>query len=98
MSAQGFDTWILEVRGVGLSTIGDSLEENEECLKNLSEIDSAISDEIGKNSASPARSIRLENLGSPEVTTKFEEMRLTRSFMDIFTRISEKLAGFLNPG
>ncbi|KOM54424.1 hypothetical protein LR48_Vigan10g031600 [Vigna angularis] len=97
MSAQGFDTWILEVRGVGLSTIGDSLEENEECLKNLSEIDSAISDEIGKNSASPARLMGLENLGSPEITTKFEEMRLTRSFMDIFTRISEKLAGFLNP-
>ncbi|WVZ15170.1 hypothetical protein V8G54_012736 [Vigna mungo] len=79
------------IRGF-LSTIGDSLEENEECLKNLSEIDSAISDEIGKN-----RLMRLENLGSPEVTTKFEEMRLTRSFMDIFTRISEKLAGFLNP-
>jgi len=97
MSAQGFDTWILEVRGVGLSTIGDSLEEDEECLKNLSEIDSDISDGIGKTSASPARVMEFQNVGSPDVT-KFEEMKLTRKFMDIFTRISEKLAGFLNPG
>ncbi|XP_027923804.1 uncharacterized protein LOC114181530 [Vigna unguiculata] len=95
MSAQGFDTWILELRGAGLSTIADSLEEDEECLKKLSEIDSAISDELGKSSASPAR---FKNLGSPEVITKSEEMRLTRRFMDIFTRISEKFAGFLNPG
>ncbi|KAK8470471.1 hypothetical protein PHAVU_004G153400 [Phaseolus vulgaris] len=97
MSAQGFDTWILEVRGAGLSTIGDSLEEDDECLKNLSEIDSAIRDEIGKSSASPARVMGFKDLGSPEVITKFEEMRLTRRLMDIFTRISENLAGFLNP-
>ncbi|KAL5161274.1 hypothetical protein HKD37_07G018590 [Glycine soja] len=109
MSAQGFDTWILEVRGAGLSTLGDSLEEDEECLKNFSKIDSVINDDIGESSASSATAVGLENLGASfvsevphmkrrgsEVVTKYKEMRLTTRFMEVLTRISERLAGFLN--
>ncbi|KAK7380063.1 hypothetical protein VNO78_32432 [Psophocarpus tetragonolobus] len=109
MSAQGFDTWILEVRGAGLSTLGDSLEEDEECLKNISESDSVINDGIGNSRVSSARTMGFKNLGAsfvPEVPhmkrrgsegeTKYEEMRLTTRFMEIFLRISERIAGFLS--
>ncbi|XP_057446987.1 uncharacterized protein LOC130738837 isoform X2 [Lotus japonicus] len=75
MSAQGFDTWTLELRGAGLSTKGDSLVEDEECLKNLYGIDSAINDEL---------------------VTKSEEVRPTTRLMEIFTRASDRLAGFLH--
>ncbi|XP_061353246.1 uncharacterized protein LOC133298024 [Gastrolobium bilobum] len=107
MSAQGFDTWILEVRGAGLSTHGDSLEEDEEYLKNLSEIDSAIND--GKSNASSARALGFKNLGASfesevphmkkrgsGIVTNDEELQLTSGLMDIFTRISDRLAGFLS--
>ncbi|KAH1241270.1 hypothetical protein GmHk_07G018895 [Glycine max] len=90
MSAQGFDTWILEVRGAGLSTLGDSLEEDEECLKNFSKIDSVINDDIGESKVP-----HMKRRGS-EVVTKYKEMRLTTRFMEVLTRISERLAGFLN--
>ncbi|XP_019436701.1 PREDICTED: uncharacterized protein LOC109343039 isoform X5 [Lupinus angustifolius] len=55
MAAQGFDTWILELRGAGLSTHGDNLKEDEECLKNLSRIDSAVND--GQSSASSGQQL-----------------------------------------
>ncbi|KAI4347216.1 hypothetical protein L6164_008048 [Bauhinia variegata] len=42
MSAQGFDTWTLEVRGAGLSTNGVSLMEDKQYLSNLAGIDSAL--------------------------------------------------------
>ncbi|KAK7271215.1 hypothetical protein RJT34_26929 [Clitoria ternatea] len=111
MSAHGFDTWTLEVRGAGLSTLGDSLEEDEECLKNLAEIDSMIKDGIGKSTASSAKAIGFKDHGASfvseipqvkrrgsEVITKYEEMQLTTRLMEIFTRMSERFAGFLNKG
>lgn len=112
MSAQGFDTWTLEVRGAGLSTLGDSLEEDKEFLKNFSEIDSAIiNNGIDKSSASSARAVGFKNLGASfvseaphmkrrglEVITKHEEMWLTTRFVEIFTKITERLSGFLNRG
>ncbi|KAL2605718.1 hypothetical protein GLYMA_09G180200v4 [Glycine max] len=96
MSAQGFDTWILEVRGAGLSTLGDSLEEDEECLKNFSKIDSVINDDIGESSASFVSEVPHMKTRGSEVVTKYEEMQLMTRFMEILTRISERLAGFLN--
>lgn len=96
MSAQGFDTWTLEVRGAGLSTLGDRVEEDEECLKNFSEIDSAINDDIGESSAAFASEVRQKKRGGSEAITKSEEMRFTVRFKEIFKSMSERLAGFLN--
>lgn len=108
MSAQGFDTWTLEVRGSGLSTHIDSLAEDEEFLKNMSGINSAVND--GKSSAS-ARALGFKNHSASfesevpqmkrrgsDVVTKYEELRLTTRLMEIFTRISDRLSGFLNGG
>ncbi|CAL0323951.1 unnamed protein product [Lupinus luteus] len=106
MAAQGFDTWILEVRGAGLSTHGDNLEEDEECLKNLSRIDSAVND--GQSSASSGRVRRLKNfddsfesevphmkmIGSG-VVTKNEELHVRTRLTDIFARMSDRVAKIL---
>ncbi|KAF1882600.1 hypothetical protein Lal_00002780 [Lupinus albus] len=101
MAAQGFDTWILEVRGAGLSTHGDNLEEDEECLKNLSRIDSAVND--GQSSASSGRVWGLENFGDSfesevphmigsEVVTKYEELHIRTRLTGIFSRMSDRVA------
>lgn len=108
MSAQGFDTWTLEVRGAGLSTHGDNLEEDEECLKNLYGVHSAIN---GGNNSASSRALGFKNIGTSfesggphmkkrgsEVVAKYEELWLTTRLMEIFTRISDRLVGFLNGG
>ncbi|XP_039691121.1 uncharacterized protein [Medicago truncatula] len=92
MSSQGFDTWTLEVRGAGLSTYADSLEEDEERLKNSSGIDS----EIKNLSASFGSEVsQIKRRGSEEAT-KLEELRPTTRMMEIFTRMSDSLASFLD--
>ncbi|KAJ1381370.1 hypothetical protein SESBI_45190 [Sesbania bispinosa] len=96
-----FECWV--------STCGNSLEEDEECLKNLYGIDSAIND--GKINASSSRALGFKNLGASfesevpnrkrrvsEVEGKYEELPLTPRFMEIFTRISDRLTGFLSRG
>ncbi|MED6109908.1 hypothetical protein PIB30_037904 [Stylosanthes scabra] len=95
MSAQGFDTWTLEVRGAGLSTHGDNSEEDPEISG-------------GKNSASSSRTLGFSNLGAsldtegtqlkrggPEFVAKFEELWQTTSLMELFTGTSDRLQAFL---
>lgn len=93
MSAQGFDTWTLEVRGAGLSTYGHSLEKDEECLTDSSEIDSAIND---SKSSSFERALEFKNLdASFESEAKFEESQPTARLMEVLTGMSERLLSFL---
>lgn len=94
MSAQGFDTWTLEVRGAGLSTYGHSLEKDEECLTDSSEIDSAIND---SKSSSFERALEFKNLGASfeSEDIKYEESRPTERLMEVLTGMSERLLSFL---
>ncbi|CAJ2637095.1 unnamed protein product [Trifolium pratense] len=100
MSAQGFDTWTLEVRGAGLSTYADSVEE-EECLKKLSETDSANND--GKSSDFE-RALGFKNLSASfeidgsqmkRTGSEAEELRPATRLMEIFARMSDSLASIL---
>ncbi|KAI5441600.1 hypothetical protein KIW84_010893, partial [Lathyrus oleraceus] len=94
MSAQGFDTWTLEVRGAGLSTYGHSLEKDEECLTDSSEIDSAIND---SKSSAFERELEFKNLGASfESEDKYEESRPTVRLMEVLTGMSERLLSFLD--
>jgi hypothetical protein len=104
MSAQGFDTWTLEVRGAGLSTYADSVEEDEEHLKKLSETDSANND---GNSSGFERASGFKNLSASfesEVSqmkrrgSEAGELRPTTSFMETVTRMSDSLASILGRG
>lgn len=93
MSAQGFDTWTLEVRGAGLSTYGDSLEKDEECLTNSSEIDSAIND---SKSSDFERALEFKNLGASfDSEAKFDESRPSAKLVEVLTGMSERLLSFL---
>ncbi|XP_019436698.1 PREDICTED: uncharacterized protein LOC109343039 isoform X2 [Lupinus angustifolius] len=103
MAAQGFDTWILELRGAGLSTHGDNLKEDEECLKNLSRIDSAVND--GQSSASSGRVWELKNFGDsfeseiPRMkmigSEVYEELHIRTRLTDICARMSDRVASIL---
>ncbi|CAK8534068.1 unnamed protein product [Lathyrus sativus] len=94
MSAQGFDTWTLEVRGAGLSTYGDSLEKDEECLTDSPEIVSALND---SKSSAFERALEFKNQGASfESEAKFEESRPTARFVEVLTGMSERLLSFLN--
>lgn len=106
MSAQGFDTWTLEVRGAGLSSYADSSEKDEKCLKNSSDIDSAINN---GRSSDFERELEFKNLSASfesevsqmktrglEAVTKSDELRLTSRLMEIFTRMSDRFASFLS--
>lgn len=108
MSAQGFDTWTLEVRGAGLSSYADSSEKDEKCLKNSSDIDSAINN---GRSSDFERELEFKNLSASfesevsqmktrglEAVTKSDELRLTSRLMEIFTRMSDRFASFLSDG
>ncbi|PNX65637.1 hypothetical protein L195_g062699, partial [Trifolium pratense] len=92
----GFDTWTLEVRGAGLSTYADSVEE-EECLKKLSETDSANND--GKSSDFE-RALGFKNLSASfeidgsqmkRTGSEAEELRPATRLMEIFARMSDSL-------
>jgi hypothetical protein len=102
MSAQGFDTWTLEVRGAGLSTYADSVEEDEESLKKSSETDS--SNNNGKSSDFE-RTLGFKNLSASfesEVSqmkrsgSEAGELRPTTSFMEIVTRRLQTMIGGQN--
>ncbi|GAU30741.1 hypothetical protein TSUD_145380 [Trifolium subterraneum] len=106
MSAQGFDTWTLEVRGAGLSTYADSGEDDEECLKKLSETDSANND--GKSSDFE-RALGFKNLSASfesEVSqmkrrgseAEAGELCPTTRLIEIVTRMSDSFASFLGRG
>ncbi|KAK2397467.1 hypothetical protein P8452_18439 [Trifolium repens] len=101
MSAQGFDTWTLEVRGAGLSTYADSVEEDEECLKKSSETDSANNDgkssdfEIALGFKNHSASFESEVSQMKRRGSEAGELRPTTSFMEIVTRMSDSLASIL---
>ncbi|KAI9101582.1 hypothetical protein K1719_023826 [Acacia pycnantha] len=81
MSAQGFDTWTLEVRGSGLSTHGVDLKE--------------IFNDLGDSFDSETPYMKIRGLES-EIVTKYEELRPTATLMDVFTRLANKVSEFIN--
>jgi hypothetical protein len=107
MSGQGFDTWVLEVRGAGLSTRGMDFKEVGQPLDAM--VDSSVKSGMdgafpsGQHSTSePAAfidsDISIVNRESKETVSKSDDLKLVTKFMETFSLLSEKLAGFLNGG
>lgn len=98
MSAQGFDTWILEVRGAGLSTYGVNSQENGQYIE--SRVSSAGAWQVMNLGASFESEIPYMKSKGPEAetVTKNEELKLTGKLMDIFIRLTNKVSGFLSGG
>lgn len=110
MCEQGFDTWILEVRGAGLSM-------HESNPKEIEQSAHAISEKMEAGAASAAESVRVssESLNSnesaptesrfailnkdpAELPTVFEESVLVTKLTETFITLSNRVSGFLSEG
>eukprot|EP01018_Ginkgo_biloba_P026031 Gb_11999 [translate_table: standard] len=110
MSIQGFDTWILEFRGAGLSKREGEPTANEICAKNgvSGEVmESLIED--GSNSSSAISGKNLEEIDiqaeaefsrvrEEKYETAWDTSEFTTRLSETFLRFSEKLANLLNEG
>ncbi|KAK8561541.1 hypothetical protein V6N13_149288 [Hibiscus sabdariffa] len=111
MSGQGFETWILEVRGAGLSVQGSNFKEIKENADAVSEQMEAVAKSV-TNGVSPMQQpndvsgsfsdsdsefcfLGEEPIG---VTTAWDESKLVSKLTDILMRLSERLSGFLSDG
>lgn len=111
MSNQGYDTWILEVRGAGLSAQGAEASAIEQSVQ-----DGIASELIKSTSGVPDGDLPTElqpavkDLGAlaeaaistvqnkKELETVWDESLLVSKLTDTFMRLSERLSGFLNDG
>jgi len=109
MSGQGFETWILEVRGAGLSTRVSDLKDVEESAHELSnQIESTARAAAGKetcsdekqatdimDSSAPAPASDVSVVGE---ASAWDESQLVARLTSTFMSLSERLSGFLSEG
>lgn len=119
MSGQGFDTWILEVRGAGLSVHESNTKEIEQSAHVKSEwmevvsetaTNGALSSDQQSNNvfngwAAESSIIRGEDTDSllseedmKTLAMVWDESKLVTRLTETFTRLSERLSGFLSEG
>ncbi|CAB4311736.1 unnamed protein product [Prunus armeniaca] len=96
MSAQGYDTWILEVRGSGLSTYGMDLGEVKQPLNAMSKQTRSSVKHERKSGAFANSEMSLN--GTYNMVSKSDELQLVTNSMETFTHLPERLSGFLNEG
>lgn len=110
MSGQGFDTWILEVRGAGLSIHGKDSKEAEETAQAIVEQIEDCSETVAEgvdpskqmNIVDPVATSKFEALvlkdDETTVATMWDESELVTELTETFMRLSERLSGFLSEG
>ncbi|KZV42109.1 hypothetical protein F511_11705 [Dorcoceras hygrometricum] len=103
MCGQGFDTWILEVRGAGLSMQKTGLKDVKKSADEISErMETAV--ENATNEVLPVEQqnsleksdVAVFNTEPPGTATAVEESRLVVELTETFMRLSERLSGFLS--
>ncbi|XP_058193700.1 uncharacterized protein LOC131310604 isoform X2 [Rhododendron vialii] len=92
MSSQGFDTWILEVRGAGLSTGGVRSAEVKKPGNGAYFVDQTPDADSSNMDVIPARG------RGTEMVTKSDKSRLVTKLTETIVDWSEKLSGWLNEG
>ncbi|KAL9679819.1 hypothetical protein QQ045_017689 [Rhodiola kirilowii] len=110
MSSQGFDTWVLEVRGAGLSIRGSDSKQVDQTANAISDKMEAVASSAA-NSVLPA--IEGSSNGSGGVpksefseleggllpsSTQLDELELKSNLADTSMRLSERLSGILSDG
>lgn len=106
MSSQGFETWILEVRGAGLSTRVSDLKDVEESAHELSNrIESTARAAAGKETCSDEKQATdiVDSAPASDVSvvgeaSAWDESQLVARLTSTFMRLSERLSGFLSEG
>ncbi|KAJ4820566.1 alpha/beta hydrolase family protein [Rhynchospora pubera] len=84
MSSQGFDTWVVEVRGAGLSV------RNEPQPK--------VNESVSTPSTNPIAINGKSNGAMSVVAPAWDEMELVTKLTDAFTRVAETLTSYVNKG
>ncbi|WZZ11102.1 hypothetical protein YC2023_097023 [Brassica napus] len=100
MSGEGFETWILEVRGAGLSTRVSDLKDVQDSAHELSrQIESTA-----KAAAKEAKATDVTD-SAPDVSvvgeasaSAWDESKIVARLTATFMRLSERLSGFLSEG
>ncbi|KAL3510711.1 hypothetical protein ACH5RR_030112 [Cinchona calisaya] len=107
MCAQGFDTWILEVRGAGLSMQESDAKDIEMSAHAISEqMETAAEDTTNGVLSTVQKSSDNQNLleskfsvvneDSIGITTAWDESKLVAKRTETFVSLSERFSGFLN--
>ncbi|XP_057481152.1 uncharacterized protein LOC130768172 isoform X2 [Actinidia eriantha] len=99
MCSQGFDTWILEVRGAGLSTQGSDLKEIEQSAHEISDQMEATAQTATDGVLPVAESDNSVVKGDlTGIATVWDESKVVTKLTETFTLLSERLSGFLSEG
>lgn len=108
MCGQGFDTWVLEVRGAGLSTQESDFKDVEKSAHEISEKMEAAAEDMtidalpanqqstSVQSSSEKSEVSVVNEELNGLSTAWDESRLVTELTQTFTRLSERLSGFLS--
>lgn len=102
MSGQGFETWILEVRGAGLSTRVSDLKDVEDSAHELSHQIQSTAKAAAKQASDEKQATDIEP-ASDDVSvvgeaSAWDESKLVARLTATFMRLSERLSGFLSEG
>ncbi|XP_057477716.1 uncharacterized protein LOC130765331 [Actinidia eriantha] len=99
MCSQGFDTWILEVRGAGLSTQGSDLKDIEQSARAISDQMEATAHTATDGVLPLAESDNSVVKGDLRgIATVWDESKLVTKLTETFMLLSERLSGFLSEG
>ncbi|XP_051144461.1 uncharacterized protein LOC127260664 isoform X2 [Andrographis paniculata] len=108
MCGQGFDTWVLEVRGAGLSTQASDRMGIEKSAYAISEEMEAAMESVTNGTlladqpstmtpnASRETEIVMANGKLNDLSATWDESRLVQELTETFTLLSERLSGFLS--
>ena len=105
MSGQGFETWILEVRGAGLSTRVSDLKDVEDSAHELSHQIQSTAKAAAKeaqvteiaDTAPPASDVSVVGEASASASA-WDESKIVARLTATFMRLAERLSGFLSEG
>ncbi|ESQ35300.1 hypothetical protein EUTSA_v10007211mg [Eutrema salsugineum] len=105
MSGQGFETWILEVRGAGLSTRVSDLKDVQDSAHKLSDQIESTARAAAKEAGSPEKKATGNVASAPSSdvlivgeASAWDESQLVARLTATFMRLSERLSGFLSEG
>ncbi|CAH1416945.1 unnamed protein product [Lactuca virosa] len=107
MCEQGFDTWILEVRGAGLSMHGShpkDIEQSAHAISNqmeavaVSGAETVLSASQSSSTNTTESPIPLESEIPVELPTVWEESILVTKLTETFITLSDRVSGFLSEG
>ncbi|XP_049348820.1 uncharacterized protein LOC125813366 [Solanum verrucosum] len=108
MSGEGFDTWVLELRGAGLSVQeSDSTNIEKTAIAVSEQMEAAADNATDKVLSAAQQSTDAQSTleesdtavvkeESTAIATMWDESRVVNELTEIFMRLSERVSGFLN--